>query len=327
MKKANPDILKKWRKIRRSDGYHNIVLFVVFVVLSALFWFILAMNDKVSRSFDIALNIVNKPDSVTFITDPPATFHVTLQDKGTVLFRSGVMRHPQIDLNFVDFASGGRFRLSAQDISAALKDKFGNSVTVASTSLDSLNVKYTTEPGKVVPLKIRTDLRPAFGFVIGKKLFVSNRMVRIFSTDVSLDTINFVESDIVIKRDLSETSIVNVKINPIAGVKIVPSQVRLKIPVEPLVRKQSIVEVTVDNVPPTKNLLLFPSQVEVEYFLPMNMFDSPVEGIEAHADYMEVADGVKQRIHVRVTEMPPYCVNPTIANDSLEYTIVSKTGD
>lgn len=326
MGKKSDDLKSKWNAIRQSPSYHNIMLFLVFVVIATGFWFITAMNEKVDGAFDIALRIVNVPDSVTFITEPPTKIHVNVQDKGTNLFRSGMSRHPQLTLNFKDFSQQGAFRVTPVDMTASLRSLFGASAQIISTSIDSISLPYTTEPGRVVPIKLQLDLEPVIGSVVSKTIKMSTKTVRLYSTSVNLDTISYVRAVPVIRRNLQETTNINVAIVPIPGVRIIPDHVKLSIPVEPLVKKQTLVEIKVLHVPSGESILLFPAKAEVEYFLPMNMFDSDPSGFVVTADYNDIVNSApgSNRLHVNVTRWPGYCEGVTIPNDSVEYTIVKK---
>ena len=69
------DIRNEWKRIRTSSRFHNFMMFLIFVAIAAVFWFILALNDSVTETFQVRLNIQNVPDSVTFITDPVGRRH------------------------------------------------------------------------------------------------------------------------------------------------------------------------------------------------------------------------------------------------------------
>ena len=60
--------------MKASKGFHSTVVFLCFVVVSTVFWFILAMNDSVTKTFDVSLKIVNVPDSVTLSMIRPTIF-------------------------------------------------------------------------------------------------------------------------------------------------------------------------------------------------------------------------------------------------------------
>ena len=91
---------EKWIRLKKSAGFHNILLFVLFVVIASLFWIIMAMNDSAQVTLDVNMRIIGKPDSLTFINEPPQTIHVTVSDKGTSLLRSAFASNQVIQFNF-----------------------------------------------------------------------------------------------------------------------------------------------------------------------------------------------------------------------------------
>ena len=104
--------MRDWlSRIVKSGGFHNALVFLIFVVIATVFWIVITLNDSVTDTFRVKFRVDNVPDSVTFITDPPHEIHVTLRDKGTNILRSGVMRDPTVNVNFRDYAHSGVFRL------------------------------------------------------------------------------------------------------------------------------------------------------------------------------------------------------------------------
>lgn len=308
--------------MRGSQGFRNFVLFLAFVLVSTLFWLILKLNDSVTRTFDVALKVENVPDTVTFITDPPAEFHVTLRDKGTNILRSGIVRKPQMSLNFRDFADKGIFRVSQADLMSSLKARFGNAAQITALSLDSLNLTYTTSKGKRVPVVVVADVTSAPGSVISEPPTAMQRSAMIYSNSSITDTITRVYTEKILRRNLSETTEIEVKLRPIASVKIVPSSVKVKIPVEPLVKKESMVTVHAENVPEGESLLLFPSKVQVVYYVPMTLFSSDLIPLDVTVDYRDVKRTSGDRIPVKLKSAADYVASPELHIDSVEYTLI-----
>lgn len=263
-------IKNEWSAFRHSSGFHNALVFVVFVVIAALFWLIMALNDSVQNSFEVRLNITNVPDSVTFIDVPPAKMHVVVRDKGTSLLRNVVLRHPKVNMNFPDMASDGIFRASRNDIVAALKNTFGNTAQISAISVDSLRLAYTNLKGKRVPVVVVADVSASSGNMISAHPKSAPGNVLVYSTRDVLDTVTRVFTQKIIKRNLSETMTVEVPLIKLNGARIIPRNVNVTIEVEPLVSKQSKVDVVVRNVPHDKSLLLFPSKVNVAYYVPID---------------------------------------------------------
>ena len=144
--------------------------------------------------------------------------------------------------------------------------------------------------------------------------------------DKSITTdIHSVTTDLVEMRDISETTSVDVSIEKINNVRIIPSTVKVTIPIEPLVRKQSMVTITPVNVPQGESLLLFPSKVPVEYYVAMSrLSDDDDASIEIHANYQDINKSTNDRLRVNVVSYPERFCNLSLKSDSVEYTIVKE---
>ncbi|MDE5807711.1 MAG: YbbR-like domain-containing protein [Muribaculaceae bacterium] len=313
---------KKWRSVKASKGFHNAVVFLSFVAVATVFWFILAMNDSVTKTFDVALKIVNVPDSVTFINDPPKDIHVTLRDKGTNLLRKGVVNKPAIYINFRDFASNTYFRYSKSDLDAAIKATFGTSAQIGSVSIDSLALRYTTGKGHRVPIVVRANVSASAGNVIDGLPEPMQRVVKVYSNSSNIDTLTRVYTEPIVKRNLSETTEVEVPLVAMPGVKLVPSKIKVRIVVDPLVKKEGVATVKALNVPEGMTLLLFPAVVPVSYYVPMSHFNDEDVPVRVTVNYEDVERTPVSRIPVSITALEGYVASPNVDQPDVEYTIV-----
>lgn len=316
---------EKWKRLKSTSSFHNAVVFLIFVAISALFWLILALNDSAQDNFNVKVQINNVPDTVTFISDIPEKIHVNVRDKGTNLWRSGFMRHPSMQIDFKEYASGGTLRFSRADIMAALKATFGTSAQISSVSLDSLYLVYTTNPGKRIPVVVNARIVPALGSIIEGTVKAVPSTVYVYGESDVTDTIHKATTDMLDLRDVSETTTQEVKIRKIAGVRIIPSVVKVTVPIEPLVKKQSMVTITPVNVPHGESLLLFPSKVPVEYYVAMSRLgDDDDASIEIQVDYQDISKSGGDKLQVEVVRYPDRFCNLSLKSDSVEYTIVKE---
>ncbi len=313
---------EKWRRFKERTNIHDVVLFLIFVAVSTLFWFILALNDNAQGSFNVRLSISNVPDSVTFISDIPDKFHVGVSDKGTTLWRNHY-RRPTLYINFRNYAEKGELKFTQSDMESALRSLFGTSATITSTSLDSLRLVYTTNKGKRVPIIIGANITAASGSVIEGNLQPVPSNVYVFGEQAVLDTIHAVHTQTINLKDLTESTTVSTKIRKIRNARVVPSTIEVKVPVEPLVRKEAYITLTPINVPKGKSMLLFPSKVPVDYYVAMSRLgDDDDPSIELQVDYRGILESRNGKLRVRVARYPERFLNLSVKTDSVEYTIV-----
>lgn len=312
-----------WRNIRNSSKFRSVVTYFVFVGISALFWLILTLNDSVQDSCLVNVKIVNKPDSITFISEVPKTIHVEVKGKGSSLMRSMWMKTPTVNLNFRELADKGQLICSKSDIMSALKETFGTNATIISSSLDSLRLVYTDRPGKAIPVVVSVKAHTRAGYLVYGQPIAEPSRVTVYGPREIIDTLMRVTTKSYIESDLSESISFTAELKSIPGVRIIPNTVNVKVNVDPLVAKEDIVTVVAENVPHDENLLLFPSTVRVSYYVPMSEFSDDKKAVRVVVDYNDVAAHMGERIPLRLEPLKGVsAVNPRLHSDSVEYTLV-----
>lgn len=320
--KPTEKIKECWAFLKKSPRYHDMWLFLLFILIAAVFWFVMVLNDSVEETFTVKLNIYNKPDSVTFINDPPSQISVTIRDKGTQLLRGGFSKQRDVDINFREFAEGGVLRCSNKDFYRLLRGAFGTSSQILSATSDSLRLAYTSLPGKRVPIELVADVNASLGNTLAGKPELSRRYALVYAENTAvLDTIYRVFTQRLVKKNLKETTRIDVKLAEIKGVKIVPASVTVNIPVEALVNKTAAVPIIARNVPFGSNVVLFPSSVDATFYIPMSKFNTEKFDITVEADFHNVRAGLS-KVPVRVAGSPDYVHNIKLMTDSVEFTLV-----
>lgn len=314
-------IKKSFLKFRDSGRLRDFLVFLVFVGIASVFWLILALNDDAQKSFEVNLYIDNVPDSVTFISSPPPRLHVSVRDKGAILLRNRITGVPELHLNFDDYTTDNRFRVSHTGLAANLRHIFGSSAVISSVMPDSLSLLYTTLPGNVVPVKLRYDVSVAPGMVLGHPK-VSTSKVKVFSL-VKNDTVRYLSTENIVLRDLDKTTTLEVPVVCGPGMRVEPSSIKVTFVVEQLVKKESDVLVEADNLPIGRDILFFPSRVRVAYYVPMSRYnENDASEIRAQASFNEAVLTSSDKVGVKIVSKPSYMSNMELLEDSVEYTLV-----
>ena len=315
-------VKEQWRILKTTSGFKNAMLFLIFVCVSAAFWFILALNDSAQDHFNVALKINNKPDSVTFISDVPEKIHVSVSDKGTNLWRNGYLKHPVVNIDFKEYSNDGYLKYSYNDLITSLREDFGNGAVITSLSLDSLQLAYTTNPGKRIPVLVNCQVYPAAGSILEGSVAADPGSVLVYGSKEVLDSIHYIATESVTLRNISETTEMEVKLKKLKDARIIPSKVVLTVPIEPLVRKQDMVTVDAVNVPEGEELLLFPSKIPVEYYVAMSKInDNEDNNIKLIVDYNELHNN-NGKLKVQTHSFPDRIKNLKLKTDSIEYAVV-----
>ena len=80
------DTLRDIADVLHSSRGKDILIFLLFLCVSYVFWLIMALNDNTQRELHVPLKISDQPKDLTFISDVPATVQVSVRDRGSSLF-------------------------------------------------------------------------------------------------------------------------------------------------------------------------------------------------------------------------------------------------
>lgn len=305
-----------------SSKGRDILLYLVFVIISFAFWAILSLNNLIQDNYKVMFRITGIPQGVTMINDYPREFNVTVKNNGYVLLKYMIGDNPEITVDFKEYANGnGQILISRQELEDMLVAEFGSGTSIVSFSPESLSIKYTSLPGKKVPVEIYGDYVANFQYVVNGEIVAVPDSVTIYSDAGNLSAINKVRTEKIISRNLTDSLYVKIAIQNIKDVRAVPDSVDVMIPVEPLVTKRSSIPVIVKNLPENVSVVVFPSYVQVSYLLPMSLYNDRLDDkFEASVDYGDI-QGNKAKLPVRIEIAPEIYQNIQLETDSVEYVI------
>lgn len=315
---------RAYKAVTSTRG-REVGLFLLFLAVSYVFWLLLTLNHEIQEDVEVPISIVNVPDSVTFISDVPTAVKVSVRDKGSVLIRYKMGGVKTMKLEWADYAStDSKFMMGKVDLGARLRDYFGSSSQIVTIVPDSIRINYTTSPGRKVPVVVRADVHAALGSVVNGPLTIDTDSVTLFALNDLPLNLNSVETIPIVRSNLDDTSKITVRIDPIPGVRIIPDEVTITVPVEPLIARRQMASVVVKEIPEGKGLLTFPSKVEVSYLVPMSAYNSEPFDVKAYVSFDEAVRATTSKIPVRLSLIPELYRNVSVSPDSVEYIIEQK---
>ena len=91
--------MKFWDSIRNriqeSPRTRSLLLYLVFVIISAIFWSFLTFNSDVKLDIEVPVE-VNMPDNVHLLSKVPDTLTVTVSDRGYRFFSYLLYKTPKL---------------------------------------------------------------------------------------------------------------------------------------------------------------------------------------------------------------------------------------
>lgn len=315
-------LLSSIRQKAASGRGRAILTFVIFLIISTIFWFMMTLNETVQRDYRLAVRITGLPTGTKFITTPPQYIDVSVKDKGRALVKFDWGTPPTVEVRYGDFIKKGENRIviNQEMLSNNIRNSFGSGCEILSIRPDSINLITTSRPGDRLPVFLDITVATEPQFVSYGAMKCDYDSVTVYSLNgIPSNTLN-VRTEPVTLRNLKDSTTIKVTLLSPEGTRVEPSEISVTIPVEPLVAKKRIIPITTVNTPRNITLHTFPSSVELNYLVPMSMFKNDEASPTATVDFDKI-DRDQTTAPVTIGQIPEYYRNSTPVPAEVEYLI------
>lgn len=307
------------RALRTRRG-HNVVLYLICLAVAFLFWIMMSLDEPTERDYRIPLELTNVPDSVVVVGNLPPYLSVVVKGKGTQFVRYDVMGVPMLSIDFRQYTGAGDYiSLSRAKLDSKLRELFGQGVSILAVNPDSLYVGYTSGSGFKVPVKIDWDVQTSSHSVISGPIRSSIDSVMVYTVSNLRPNVEFIETEPISLRNISDTTVVNVALKHGAGLRVIPDHVDVTIPVELLVSKKSSLPIRFKNLPENTRVITYPSVIEVSYLVPVRLSNAAISA-KAIVDY-NLINQTSRLAPVEIESGSGGYRIVSVSQDSVEYVI------
>ena len=307
----------------------NFFVFLVCLCLSALFWYIIALNEEREIDFNLKLNLKNVPENVVVTSALPPNIKVTLKDRGAQLLSykySGGLPAVNIDFRNYDQQSG-HVILKNNDITKTLLAKLQPTTKVTAINPGTIDYYYNFGLHSKVPVRLRASLSTnKFYNMSSVKLYPDS--VTVYGSKSVLDTLSTIYTDYITLSQLKEKTIRRIPLQKIKGAKIVPETTVLRVDIDQITEKTVEVPVKWINFPATKVLKTFPSSVKVTFQVGTAMYKQVhAEDFVIVISYDDVLKNTSGKLHLSLKSVPASVSHVRIVPESVDYLIEDVTED
>ena len=304
----------------------DVLSFLLFLILSASFWFVNVLDKVRETTIDIPIRYVSVPQNIEFTNNVPISIKVSVRDNGKELLNYSRKNNKPIAIDFNrQFYQNGTIVVSADEIRQVLIRYLSPTTAITQIQPDSLVVAYRKLETRNVRVQLEKHISLAQQYVLDENIVVEPSQVAVVGAGMLFDTLSFVKTNVLELHNLKDTVTRVVKIKPIAGLRFVPDEVKVKLNVERFTEKRIVVPVTVINCPDDIVLRIFPSQVELSFNVPMSRFSTiNVNAVRVLFDYGQLNGDNKLKHTLKIENNEPLIRNLRLRPSDVEYLIEEK---
>ncbi len=300
----------------------SLLTFMVFLVLSSLFWLSTAMNENYDCEVAVPVCVENIPKDVIITSDVDDTLRISIRDKGYAVMQylyGGKIRPITISVPSVSKQSE-KYVISSAELLRVVKRQMYASTTVTSVKPDRIEVDYCHGMAKKVSVRLDADIVPASDHYLAHVQVVPEK-VTVYSSKEKLDSINYVISERLRVHNFDDAVSRYVSLKPIKGARITPQKVKVDLYPDVLTEGSVDVPITIVNMPDNINVRTFPSRVKVKFSVGASQYKSVnANQFRVELDYKNIRAN-SDKCPLRLVIQPKGLAKASLEFDEVDYLI------
>jgi len=304
------DILaQKVRTFFKTISWKKILTFMFFVLLSSIFWMMQVYRQKYEATLTIPVKYINVPDSIVFEDELPATVYARIKDDGATLFRYYLTkRRDSLVVDVRDIIKNSQEKvIQGRNLEQLIRTKLFVTSELISYSPPRMSYVYALLRSKKLSVIYNGSVTLDAGYMLDGDLTMTPDSIIVYGSRAALDTLYYAYTVSDTLTNIKSQKKLMVKLNPIPGVKYVPDEVELNVPVDEFILKKVEVPIECINLPNNLDIKFFPSSVTIPFSVGMKRFDNITsDNFKITVDYNDIKDLKDASVPVRITESPDY---------------------
>ena len=313
---------KNTNNSRFSKLNHELLVFLVFLLVSLIFWFILTLRNSTSFTIDYKLKINGIPNSVILTSKIPEKVSVKIHGRGFLLLKMMLNGGDRIiDIDYSIMKDNGKALIINDEVWKKVFTKtISNGITISESTLPTIEIFYSNGEHKHVPVNVSGLVSAAKEYMICD-IKLQPEFVDIYAPADSYDTITIINTNRVNFNNLKDTLKTDIILNPPIGVKCVPNKVKATICVDLQTTKQIDIPIYIKNIPQNIILKPFPMTATVTYQVSASEYQNiKDEQFNAVIDYSTIKPS-DSKCNVILTDIPDGVKNVRYSPHKVDYII------
>lgn len=317
-------ISKKVRLFFKRISWGNILTFLFFFILAVIFWFMLIYRQVFEVRVAIPLKYTEIPPNVVLTKELPSQVNLRLRDDGAALFRYYLTR--EIDTIEVNFKKNLNKRiLDDAQLNELIRSNLFRSTTLLDFYPSQISLEYDTLKHKKIPVVFDGQVYLAPGFMLCNNIRVVPDSIEVFASGEVLKKLSYAYTLPDTIENFNSTLPINFDLVRVKGARFEPTQVLVEIPIEEFTQKELQIPITCLNVDKDFDLKIFPSSVNVSFFVSLSKYKSITEkDFEVQLDFKMLKDLNGSLAPIRMTASPDHIRNIKMEPSSVEFIIEQK---
>ena len=315
-----------WQKLKSFFLSKDILSFLLFLALSAAFWFVNSLGKEKENEVTIPLRYIGVPQFIAISNIPPSEITVSVKDQGIHLWEYSRknIRPLTIDLSRV-FYQKGEILITSDQLRGKVNRYLLPTTSILEFYPDSLIIQYEKLSMVTLPIELVSNIELAHQHVFSNAIQIEPSQVTVFGPKSILDKLKSVKTELLSLKNMTDTNSYSCKLKPIKSARYSANDTKVTVYVEQFTEKKMQLPITAVNCPGNLIIRTFPTQVEVTYTVGLSHFNliNPKD-IQVYLDYNDLKSVKLSKQKLRIKSNSIDISNIRISPQEVEFILEKK---
>lgn len=310
----------------------RILIYLVFVGISTIFWFLNKLNNEFNTSIEYPVKYTDLPDKKILGSNLPKKLKLHVSTDGFTLLKQKISPFPfPVVINLSDFSEQispekvQHFTLLTRDIKSDINQQLGKEFNLYDIYPDTIKFQFDNIIKRKVAIAAYANLSFEAQCMLDGQISFQPDSIEVNGPKSILDTLKYIYTKKVKFKGLNKPIQRNVALKEVDQLSFTKKRVIMYLPVSKYTESSVEVPITTFNVPDSLRLITFPQRAKISYIVSLSNFDKVDRNdFEVVVDYNEIENLLGQKLSVTITHQTNLVQNITFTPTIVEYIIEQK---
>ncbi len=308
------------------------MIFLVFVLISSVFWFLIALSKEYITVIDYPVKFISLPKDRVLVQELPKELQLQITGNGFDLLKyefTGFIFPYIIDYGKVsNHSHSNRFQLHSTNLMNDLRRKFPSNVKVQDIFPKIISFTFSQMVEKKLPVEADIDYRLARQYVIRDRVVISPSFVIAKGPKAIIDTLKTAKTDEYNLKILDKPVKKKMSLKKIKLVSFSSNEVSLILNVQQYTETVINIPIVMENIPDSLSVKFIPEKISVKLKVTLDHFNEILpEQFKAIADFSSITLSKDTKVPVYLKRTPKKAFDISFSPRKVSFLLSQKQKD
>ncbi|MCK5775221.1 MAG: YbbR-like domain-containing protein [Bacteroidales bacterium] len=310
----------------------DLKVYFICLLIATFIWLMMKLSEGYSKEIEIPIQYANYPEGMILVNKPSSSLKVEVESQGFKMITIALKNNKQVrlDLSKLELRRTRYKRwvasIPSHLFSYEISNQLGVSPVGAKVRPDSIFFVFDSLIVRELPVEVNAKLSFKEGNTLMNELLVEPSKVKVSGPALTLNAMNKVSADSLIKEQIDKDFEVNLKLKSTNEyVRFNPENVKVTASVAKFSEFSTTVPLIVESSIPNLKVKTFPANVTLTYSIPIPEYDNISDSsfvVIVHIDSLDVLRA--NHLIPKIIKKPKYVNSVYMDVDKVEFIVLKK---